>query len=162
MFIEHIERDPKMAQQILEIKDDIIQSMDIDHSIASLMIEINSMIENDLISDDSKIKEKINLILDDIIEQCTKNEKFKNWIQECASQYLPKMIISNAEKIDNYFIDYVEKLDAKEISSLIEDKVGDDLQFVRINGTLVGGLIGLAIFSGTELVTYIGTLFTKM
>jgi len=160
MFIEHIEKDPKMTQQILEIKDDIIESLDIDHSIASLMIDINSMIENDLISDNSRIKEKINQILDDIIHQCTSNEKFKIWIQEHASQYLPKMIISNAEKIDNYFIDYVEKLDAKEISSLIEEKVGEDLQFVRINGTLVGGLIGLAIFSGTEFVTFLGTLFT--
>jgi Predicted membrane protein len=71
------------------------------------------------------------------------------------------MIISNAEKIDNYFIEYVEKLDAKEISSLIEEKVGDDLQFVRINGTIVGGLIGLLIHSGTEFVSYFGAYITS-
>ncbi len=161
IFIEHIDKDPKIAQQIIEVKNDIIEGLDIKNSISSLMLEVNSMIEKDLISFDSKIKEKISQILDDIIEQCSNNEKFKKWVQDNASQYLPQMIISNAEKIDNYFIEYVEKLDAKEISSLIEEKVGDDLQFVRINGTIVGGLIGLLIHSGTEFVSYFGAYITS-
>ncbi len=33
-----------------------------------------------------------------------------------------------------------------EIKGLIETKVGDDLQWIRMNGALVGGLIGLAVF----------------
>ena len=33
----------------------------------------------------------------------------------------------------------------------IELSLGKDLQYIRINGTLVGGLLGLAIFSATRL-----------
>ncbi|MCL4800094.1 MAG: DUF445 family protein [Burkholderiales bacterium] len=39
----------------------------------------------------------------------------------------------------------VEKWDARTFTERIESYVGDDLQYVRINGTLIGGLVGLAI-----------------
>ncbi len=32
----------------------------------------------------------------------------------------------------------------------LERNVGRDLQFIRINGTLVGGLVGLGIYSATR------------
>ena len=33
----------------------------------------------------------------------------------------------------------------------LERNIGRDLQFIRINGTLVGGLVGLAIYTATQL-----------
>lgn len=39
----------------------------------------------------------------------------------------------------------VKRWDARTVSDRIEGAVGRDLQFIRINGTLVGGLFGLAI-----------------
>ena len=45
----------------------------------------------------------------------------------------------------------VERWDAAETSRRIELQVGRDLQFIRINGTVVGGLAGLAIHTLSEL-----------
>jgi uncharacterized membrane-anchored protein YjiN (DUF445 family) len=39
----------------------------------------------------------------------------------------------------------VKRWDAQTVTSRIEGAVGRDLQFIRINGTMVGGLFGLAI-----------------
>jgi uncharacterized membrane-anchored protein YjiN (DUF445 family) len=39
----------------------------------------------------------------------------------------------------------VRSWDAVETSRRIEGAIGRDLQFIRVNGTLVGGLVGLAI-----------------
>jgi uncharacterized membrane-anchored protein YjiN (DUF445 family) len=39
----------------------------------------------------------------------------------------------------------VEAWDAKEITKNLETEIGFDLQFIRINGTVVGGLVGLAL-----------------
>jgi uncharacterized membrane-anchored protein YjiN (DUF445 family) len=39
----------------------------------------------------------------------------------------------------------VQKWDANETSARIEEQIGRDLQFIRINGTVVGGLVGLVI-----------------
>jgi uncharacterized membrane-anchored protein YjiN (DUF445 family) len=46
----------------------------------------------------------------------------------------------------------VSAWDPEETSRRIELLVGRDLQYVRINGTLVGGLVGLIIYSATQLL----------
>ena len=43
--------------------------------------------------------------------------------------------------------------DPDETTRRIELLVGRDLQFIRINGTLVGGLVGLLIYSVTQAVS---------
>jgi len=46
----------------------------------------------------------------------------------------------------------VQRWDTDETSDRIELQVGRDLQFIRINGTIVGGLAGLLIYSLSELI----------
>ena len=46
----------------------------------------------------------------------------------------------------------VSRWDPDETSQRIELQVGRDLQFVRINGTLVGGLVGLILFALSRLL----------
>jgi uncharacterized membrane-anchored protein YjiN (DUF445 family) len=41
----------------------------------------------------------------------------------------------------------VNRWDPMDTSRKIELQIGRDLQFIRINGTLVGGLVGLALYS---------------
>jgi len=47
----------------------------------------------------------------------------------------------------------IQRWDGKEAAERIELHVGRDLQFIRINGTLVGGLVGLLIHAGSVLIT---------
>jgi uncharacterized membrane-anchored protein YjiN (DUF445 family) len=47
----------------------------------------------------------------------------------------------------------VERWDGREASRRIELHVGRDLQFIRINGTIVGGLVGLVIHAVTAAVS---------
>ncbi|MBL8656357.1 MAG: DUF445 domain-containing protein [Altererythrobacter sp.] len=45
----------------------------------------------------------------------------------------------------------VKRWDAEKVTSRIEGAVGRDLQFIRMNGTLVGGLVGVTIHAGSQL-----------
>ena len=46
----------------------------------------------------------------------------------------------------------VEKWDADATADKLELQVGRDLQFIRINGTIVGGLAGLVIHAASQLL----------
>jgi uncharacterized membrane-anchored protein YjiN (DUF445 family) len=46
----------------------------------------------------------------------------------------------------------VARWDADEASHRIELQVGRDLQFIRVNGTVVGGLAGLVIYTVAQLI----------
>jgi uncharacterized membrane-anchored protein YjiN (DUF445 family) len=50
-------------------------------------------------------------------------------------------------EIAAFFQKVVENWDSETLVKRIELQVGRDLQYIRINGTLVGGLVGLVIFS---------------
>ncbi len=57
-----------------------------------------------------------------------------------------------ADEITTIITDTVARWDAEEASSKIELQVGRDLQFIRINGTVVGALAGVAIYSVSNLI----------
>ena len=46
----------------------------------------------------------------------------------------------------------IERWDGKEAAERIELHVGRDLQFIRINGTIVGGLVGVLIHTVSVLI----------
>ena len=53
--------------------------------------------------------------------------------------------------IASIITDTVERWDAEETTEKIELMVGRDLQYIRLNGTIVGALAGLAIFTVAHL-----------
>jgi uncharacterized membrane-anchored protein YjiN (DUF445 family) len=74
--------------------------------------------------------------------------KVNAWIGDAAG-YLVKTYRSD---IAGVITDTVARWDAEETSQKIELQVGKDLQFIRINGTVVGALAGLSIFTVAHLV----------
>ena len=59
-----------------------------------------------------------------------------------AATFAPDVAQSVAEHIRAT----VQRWDAQEMARLVELHIGSDLQYIRINGTVVGGLIGLVLF----------------
>jgi len=74
--------------------------------------------------------------------------KVNTWIGDAAG-YLVRTYRSD---IAGVITDTVARWDAEETSRKIELQVGKDLQFIRINGTVVGSMAGLAIFTVAHLV----------
>jgi hypothetical protein len=74
--------------------------------------------------------------------------KVNAWIGDAAG-YLVKTYRSDIAAV---ITDTVARWDAEETSRKIELQVGKDLQFIRINGTVVGALAGFAIFAVAHLI----------
>ena len=66
------------------------------------------------------------------------NERLKRW----AAALAPEV----SQFIAQHIAETVRRWDAAELSELIEAHIGKDLQYIRINGTLVGAAIGLLLF----------------
>jgi len=56
------------------------------------------------------------------------------------------MLLAYRVEIGGYIERVVRNWDSSTLVERLELQVGKDLQFIRINGTLVGGLVGLVIF----------------
>ena len=74
--------------------------------------------------------------------------KIDRWVEGAVSYVVEQYRHEIADIISTT----VAKWDADDTSRRIEVQVGRDLQFIRINGTLVGGLAGLVIYSLGQLL----------
>jgi uncharacterized membrane-anchored protein YjiN (DUF445 family) len=72
--------------------------------------------------------------------------RLNHWLAERASsiteQYKHEVAASVAAQVKSW--------DTQHAVRTIELSIGRDLQYIRVNGALVGGLLGLAIFTGTR------------
>ncbi len=73
--------------------------------------------------------------------------KIEHWIVD-AIGYVAEQFRG---EVANLIATTVQRWDADETADRIELQVGRDLQFIRINGTVVGGLAGLIIYTLSEL-----------
>lgn len=74
--------------------------------------------------------------------------RINHWIVE-ATAYIAEQFRG---EVADLIATTVERWDSEETADRLELQVGRDLQFIRINGTLVGGIAGLAIYTLSELV----------
>lgn len=74
--------------------------------------------------------------------------RINGWL-ESALVYLAS---TRGEALTTVITGTVQRWDGREAAHRIELHVGQDLQFIRINGTLVGGLIGLALHAFSRLL----------
>lgn len=91
-----------------------------------------------------------NGILD--LKETLKNDKqLQHKINAAVRLSLYKLALKNAKEIGSIIENTVEQWDGKELSEKLELEVGKDLQYIRINGTLIGGLVGVLIYFITNL-----------
>ena len=54
------------------------------------------------------------------------------------------------DEIGGFVAQVVAGWDARSVVERLELQVGPDLQFIRVNGTLVGGLVGLTLYAASR------------
>ncbi|MDQ1620156.1 MAG: hypothetical protein QOE19_2725 [Actinomycetota bacterium] len=75
-------------------------------------------------------------------------DKVETWLADAAAY----VVANYRDELTSLITDTVDRWDAQDASRRIELHVGRDLQYIRINGTVVGGLAGLAIYAITQLL----------
>ena len=73
------------------------------------------------------------------------NPQMQRQVNRFARRTLVGMATRYGDQIVRLVSETVKRWDAKTVTERIEGAVGRDLQFIRINGTLVGGLVGVII-----------------
>ncbi|MFD3509062.1 DUF445 domain-containing protein [Nocardia sp. NPDC058666] len=95
-----------------------------------------------------KVAENVQQLGERLRDDPAMRGKVDGWIDRGA-----RYLVGNySGEISTLVTDTVARWDADEASKKIELQVGRDLQFIRINGTVVGSLAGLAIYAISQLL----------
>ena len=94
---------------------------------------------------DDYIKNNIVPMLNNLIDSMSKDINLTNRLEQKIQEHISEYINANHENIGRLVGDNIEKLDTRTLIKLIEERVGDDLQWIRINGAICGFGVGLVL-----------------
>jgi uncharacterized membrane-anchored protein YjiN (DUF445 family) len=96
----------------------------------------------------TRVADSVVLIGESLRDDVELRDKVDNWIIRAAQH----LVTQYGVEITAIITETIERWDADEASRRIELHVGRDLQFIRINGTVVGALAGLVIYTVAQII----------
>ena len=145
-LISRLRSDPEMALKAEEIKQYLKEDEALNRYIGQLWGDLRGWLKEDLSREDSRLHAKISAagqwFGDTLLNDATLRASLNQHLEEAAASAAPEF----AEFLSVHIRDTVKNWDAADMSHQVELNIGSDLQRIRINGTLVGGVIGLILY----------------
>ena len=128
-----------------EFKLQLLENDELQDYLYGLWRELASGIETDIEKPDSVIKQRVGEWLESVATELESDPDMQAWINAWLTDAITAVVARNSAQISSLISDTVKSWDSADASRRVELAIGRDLQFIRINGTLVGGLVGILI-----------------
>ena len=151
-FVVRLKLDPEFQQRGEQIRAELVAHPALGDYLHGLWGELLAWLHDDLGRNDSTIRRRIASMAGALGARLQGDEAIRRWINEQIEAAAPLAIERYREDIRRYIEERVGEWNAQEMTVELERHIGRDLQFIRINGTLVGGLVGLLIHTATQLL----------
>lgn len=151
-FITRLKDDPDFRIKGEQIRSQILARPELAEYLRGLWDQLRIWLRTDLESADSTIRMQIATATSGLGEKLRGDRDMQSWLNEQILAAAKPLVEENREAIGTFIADQVKVWDESHMIRQFELNIGRDLQYIRINGTLVGGLIGLLIYGGTRLI----------
>ncbi len=152
-FLDDLKHSEDIRNKEISLKEDLLAEPALIEFTASLWHDIKEILLKQSENPDAELKQAIEQSVkkfgQSILEDEALAAKIDGWAEDSA-RYL---INTYGHELSELISETIESWDPVATSERIEEQIGRDLQFIRINGTVVGGLVGLSIHSVRELLS---------
>ncbi|WP_374203439.1 DUF445 domain-containing protein [Streptomyces antimicrobicus] len=146
-FAADLQSDTDTRQRVERLKSDILARDEIQDVIASTWSAIRTMIISAAEDEQSELRRRVRVSLTSLGTRLATDDrlqaKVEGWIEGAAAY----VVTTYRAEVTSLITETVAGWDAEHTSRKIEAHIGRDLQFIRINGTVVGALAGLLIYT---------------
>ncbi|WP_083661467.1 DUF445 domain-containing protein [Actinophytocola xanthii] len=151
-FASDLQTDPTTMERAEQVKQQVLDHPEVQNVIGSAWSTAKGMLLDAAEDPSSELRKRVREGLVSLgrrlSEDDTLREKVDHWVEGAAAY----VVLNYRDEITTLITDTVQRWDAEETSRKIELQVGRDLQFIRINGTVVGALAGLLIYAVAQLI----------
>lgn len=151
-LVTDLKSSPEMAAKIRAVQASVAESPLVGDFAAKAWQELKAFILRDCAAEDSAVRQKIQEAILSASRQLTDNEASRAGINAFLGEQVLASILAARPHARELVVSTISTWDAKEMADRLEATVGRDLQFIRLNGTLVGGLIGVAIHAAFWMI----------
>ena len=151
-FIDKLQHSPEMMEKAEAIKEEFVSAETIRHISASVWEDVKAALIRRAESPDAYHPDAIERGLTAFGEALASDpvllEKIDRWVVDVALHLVERY----QNEVSQLIAQTVTEWDPEATSRRIELAIGRDLQYIRINGTIVGALAGLAIYTFSRLL----------
>ena len=149
---EDMQHDPVVVERVEGWKAAVLRHPETQRTVSAAWPAMKELLLGALSNPDSDLRERAGRYLADLADRLEYDDEFARQVDNRIADGAGYLVSRYGESAVQLISETVQRWDGNQAADRIENAVGRDLQFIRINGTVVGALAGLAIYSISELI----------
>jgi len=144
-FVGRLRESPELAMRAETFKLDLLKRPEVVALAEGAWDSLRAFLERDAVAPESQIRRQLETMLVDVGGQLARDPAIRAEINRGMVLVLGEFVQSQKSGVGRFIADQVKGWDIDLLIGRIELTVGRDLQYIRFNGALIGGLAGLAL-----------------
>jgi uncharacterized membrane-anchored protein YjiN (DUF445 family) len=150
-FIGNLKTDPATRARVHRLRDELLGNPALAGYVGGLWAEFRGWLAADLNAPASVVQSRTAALIVGFGQKIAADSGVQQWIDEQILTALPALVEEHRAKFGRFIEDQINAWQEEKLVAELERHIGPDLQYIRINGTVVGGLAGLVIAVVTQL-----------
>jgi uncharacterized membrane-anchored protein YjiN (DUF445 family) len=151
-LIDDLRRPSRATEKVGALRDRFLAAPEVNAYFAELWQALRARLEQELAQPDSRLREALSGALRALGTAIAEDPEVQARMDRRIEEAVQTLIVPWRADIGQFVADVVKSWETRTIVDRVELAVGKDLQYIRLNGTLVGAAVGCAIFALTTLL----------
>jgi uncharacterized membrane-anchored protein YjiN (DUF445 family) len=141
---------PRHREQVEAVKARLLEHPEVQAWITSVWRELSRIVVDDLSRPNSTARKAMEKAVNSIGKALASDPATQARLDDLLEN-LAGRVIARRSEIGSFIAEVVRGWDARTVSDRLELVIGNDLQYIRMNGTVVGAFVGCVIFLAGQL-----------
>jgi uncharacterized membrane-anchored protein YjiN (DUF445 family) len=146
-FIDRLEGHPQFAERLDALKRDLLARPELGELTQHLWSNVKDFVDRNAAGESEVLQHHLTGLLVKAGNQLAADSEMRAEINNGLVVVLRSLIADQKSGVSSFISDQVKAWNMTQLISLIEINIGKDLQYIRFNGSLIGGLAGLGLYT---------------
>jgi len=151
-FIQRLKSSPELIAKAEHLKHELLGHPVVEDLVSSVWDRVRAAAERFRVNPDEGSLEPLEAALAALADSMATSPELRAEVDRFVTDVVASLLEQHRHEVADLIAATVRDWDPQVAASRIELAVGRDLQFIRLNGTLVGGLAGLVIYVVSRLL----------
>ena len=148
-FADDLQYSPQVRAEIQSSIVEVLAHPSVMSFFRSLWGSLEQAIQSSVSDESSTVRQDLARSIERFGEALRADTKMQNALDERLRVVLVELADRHGRDVGHLITETIHNWDTETVVNKLEQSVGPDLQYIRINGTVIGGLIGLTIYQLT-------------
>jgi uncharacterized membrane-anchored protein YjiN (DUF445 family) len=148
---ERLRTDPEQIARIEQAKAELLDHPQVREWLSTLWLHGKALVVDGAADPNSDLRRGVERLVVHVGQELRDNPQTAGRVDEALQRMAEYLVTHYGSDLTDVISSTIERWDTAETSRRLELQVGRDLQFIRINGAVVGSLAGLLIYTLTQV-----------